>query len=252
MSDVLISAYHGGLGDYLQFSTLPEEFYKQQGRKTYVWDRSYFRNKEIYDLVLAKNPYVFGIKSGEWNAGDIAGLEYKNLTGNCISNWEKLHGLEPRNKYPKIYYEPEKGNNLSDVILVDLSVISLDYNNQKVINEYEKIRKDYPNKTFVKVCFKNEINSYKAVNISHDGKHVTHDVQVDGYLEIENIFMYCDAIASSFGIISLLSGQSHLSCAIKQYHPDLKIFCIVDKEQYDYHKGKDLFIHDNVEYITYD
>ena len=29
MSDVLIKAYHGGLGDCLQFSTLPEQFSKQ-------------------------------------------------------------------------------------------------------------------------------------------------------------------------------------------------------------------------------
>ena len=47
MSDVLIKAYHGGLGDCLQFSTLPEQFSKQQGRDTYVLDESNFRNKEI-------------------------------------------------------------------------------------------------------------------------------------------------------------------------------------------------------------
>ena len=50
-SDVYLAAYHGGLGDSLQFSTLPEEFYKQQGRKTYVWGGATFRNQEIYDLV---------------------------------------------------------------------------------------------------------------------------------------------------------------------------------------------------------
>ena len=36
MNDVFLKAYHGGLGDALQFSTLPEEFYKQEGRKTYI------------------------------------------------------------------------------------------------------------------------------------------------------------------------------------------------------------------------
>ena len=33
MSDVYLKAWHGGLGDALQFSTLPEEFEKQQGKK---------------------------------------------------------------------------------------------------------------------------------------------------------------------------------------------------------------------------
>ena len=51
MSDVILGAWHGGLGDSLQFSTLPEEFYKQQGRETYIWQDAPFRNQEIYYLV---------------------------------------------------------------------------------------------------------------------------------------------------------------------------------------------------------
>ena len=66
MNDVFLKAYHGGLGDALQFSTLPEEFYKQEGRKTYIVEDAPFRNQEIYDLVWGKNPYVLGKKEGEW------------------------------------------------------------------------------------------------------------------------------------------------------------------------------------------
>ena len=54
MNDVLIKAYHGGLGDCLQFSTLPEQFSRQQGRETYVLDESHFRNKEIYDFRVSE------------------------------------------------------------------------------------------------------------------------------------------------------------------------------------------------------
>ena len=50
MNDVFLKAYHGGLGDALQFSTLPEEFYKQEGRKTYIVEDAPFRIPEIYDL----------------------------------------------------------------------------------------------------------------------------------------------------------------------------------------------------------
>ena len=66
MSDVFLKAFHGGLGDSLQFSTLPEEFAKQKGRKTYIVPDAPFRNQEIYDLVWGKNPYVLGKKEGEW------------------------------------------------------------------------------------------------------------------------------------------------------------------------------------------
>ena len=51
MSDVYLKAWHGGLGDALQFSTLPVEFSKQQDRKTYIVADAPFRNEGIYDLV---------------------------------------------------------------------------------------------------------------------------------------------------------------------------------------------------------
>ena len=74
MSDVYLKAWHGGLGDALQFSTLPEEFSKQQDRKTYIVEDAPFRNEGIYDLVWDKNPYVLGKKFGEWNAGDLPSI----------------------------------------------------------------------------------------------------------------------------------------------------------------------------------
>ena len=93
MDDVILSAWHGGLGDSLQFSTLPEEFHKQQGRDTYILENAPFRNPEIYDLVWGENPYVKGKKSGTRNAGDIPEIPYQewvaegNGTGKAISNW---------------------------------------------------------------------------------------------------------------------------------------------------------------------
>ena len=128
MNDVTLAAYFGGLGDSLQFSTLPEEFYKQQGKETYIWADAPFRNQEIYDLVWGKNPYVKGRKSGPRTAGDL--LEYGNRkkTGDWIKDWESVHGLEPVNSLPKIYYKPEKVEGFEDTILVDFTSISIDHN----------------------------------------------------------------------------------------------------------------------------
>ena len=110
MDDVILSAFHGGLGDNLQFSTLPEEFHKQQGRDTYIWSQASFRNQEIYDLVWGCNPYVKGVKDGRRTAGDTPEINFVNPNGyySSITNWEYLHGLEPTNSLPKIYYEPKK------------------------------------------------------------------------------------------------------------------------------------------------
>ena len=68
------------------------------------------------------------MKEGEWNAGDLPHFDMSECkTGNWISNWERLHGLEPTNTRPKIYYEPQKVDGLSDTILVDLSNISISH-----------------------------------------------------------------------------------------------------------------------------
>ncbi len=61
MSDVYLKAWHGGLGDALQFSTLPEEFEKQQARKTYIVADAPFRNEGIYDLVWDKKYLRFSM-----------------------------------------------------------------------------------------------------------------------------------------------------------------------------------------------
>ena len=51
MNDVYLKAWNGGLGDALKFYKLPEEFLKQQDRKTYIVADAPFRNEGIYDLV---------------------------------------------------------------------------------------------------------------------------------------------------------------------------------------------------------
>ena len=156
MDDVILSAYHGGLGDNLQFSTLPEEFHKQQGRDTYIWSQASFRNSEIYDLVWGHNPYVKGIKDGDWSAGDTPD-RHRVIESDCISNWEALHGLKPTNKYPKIYYEPKKISSFDNVILVDLSSISITYDSKEILDLYDVIKKTHDGMVFLGVEFTNKI-----------------------------------------------------------------------------------------------
>ena len=245
MSDVYLKAWHGGLGDALQFSTLPEEFYKQQGRKTYIVEDAPFRNPEIYDLVWDKNPYVHGKKAGVWNAGDLAEIPYQQLcmdgkgTGNMISNWELFHGLKPVNTHPKIYYEPEMHDGFKDVFIVDYTSTTIDYDQNELKRILEDTKKEYPDKRFLSVDFVKSVSSN------------SYDIDYDGYVEVESIFRYCDLIASSYGILTLSSGASHMSSAIKDYSPDLKSICVMSKKWYNYHKERGLFFFDNVDYVTY-
>ena len=240
MSDVILAAFHGGLGDNLQFSTLPEEFHKQQGRDTYIWSQASFRNQEIYDLVWSHNPYVKGIKDGDWSAGDTPD-RHRVIESDCISNWEALHGLKPTNKYPKIYYEPEKISSFDNVILVDLSSISITYDEEKILKLYDAVRKTHEGMVFLEVEFTNKIKGATII-----------EPDVTGVVEIESIFTYVDLMYSSFGVISLHSGQNHLAAAIKnQYNNDLEVYCLMDEYEYQRQKDKSIFVFDNVNYLRY-
>ena len=249
MSNVYLKAWHGGLGDALQFSTLPEEFSKQQGRKTYILEDAPFRNSGIYDLVWGQNPFVLGKRKGTWNAGDLPEIPYRkdgfldiNGTGNMISNWEKFHGLKPKNKYPKIYYHPEKHDDMRDIFIVDFSSTTVSDDPVKLSEILEILRKEYSDKKFISVEF-SDINVKKCFN---------NDIKFDGYIEVENIFRYCDLISSVYGYVSLHSGGTHLSSALKEYSPNLKSICILSKEWYNEHEVLDNhFLFDNIKYLKY-
>ena len=249
MSDVYLKAWHGGLGDALQFSTLPEEFSKQKGRKTYIVKDAHFRNPGIYDLVWGKNPYVLGKKEGIWNAGDLPNIPYRkegfleiNGPGNMISNWEKFHILEPTNIYPKVYYEPEKHTDIKDIFIVDFTSTTVNDDSKKVAECLDKIRNEYPDRKFISV-------SFQDIEVKND---FSGDIKFDGYIEVENIFRYCDLISSVYGYVSLHSGGTHLSSALKKYSPELKSICILSEPWYNEHKVVDNhFLFDNVNYIRY-
>jgi len=248
MSDVILGAYHGGLGDNLQFSTLPEEFYKQHGRETYLVDGSDFRNKEIYDLVWGMNPYIKGIKEGPRNAGDLPEYTEKKRTGNWIKDWELVHGLEPVNERPKVYYEPKKFDDLAGHFLVDLSSITINHHNtgygydlKEVERTYQNIRTRFAKNTFLSIEFNNYVGEINKFNVNSDG-----------ISKVSSIFNYCDQLNSVDGIVCFYSGYMVLATAIQRYNPNLKILCITPPSVYNSERTqkKGIFYFDFVEYIV--
>ena len=240
-----LRTFHGGLGDTLAFSTLPEEFYKQLGAKTYILKSTKFSNQEIYDLVFGCNPFVNGFKEGPWNAGDPPDLQFKNIENNIIKNVELQNGLIPRNIYPKIYYEPKYKNNLSNSLLVDINSNTIKYDFKTLKKIIKGIKEKNQGKELLKVNFKKNNLANQIITQDYDNSIY------DGVIQVENIFDYCDKIASSYGIISLSSGVSYLSSALKFYAKHLKIFCIMDNEWYCYHLQKGIYIFDNVDYVIF-
>ena len=156
-------------------------------------------------------------------------------------NWEALHGLEPTNKYPKIYYEPKKIHGFHNIILVDLSSISITYDSKEILDLYDTIKKTHDDMMFFGVEFTNKIKDATII-----------EPDVDNTILIEDIFTYVDLMYSSFGVVSLHSGQNHLASAIKnQYNKDLKVYCLMDDVEYVRQKKKGIFVFDNVTYLRY-
>ena len=159
-----------------------------------------------------------------------------------ISNWEKFHGLEPTNKYPKVYYEPEKDKGVKDLFIVDFTSTTVNDDRQQVAKCLENIKNEYPDRKFVAV-------SFTDIDVKNDSSG---DIKFDGYIEVENIFRYCDLISSVYGYISVHSGGTTLSAALKEYSPELKSICILSKEWYNEHQVVDNhFIFDNINYLRY-
>tara|TARA_Y100001937_G_scaffold73051_1_gene99338 strand:- start:1023 stop:1496 length:474 start_codon:yes stop_codon:yes gene_type:complete len=156
-------------------------------------------------------------------------------------NWEALHGLEPTNRYPKIYYEPKKIHGFDNILLVDLSSISITYDSKEILELYDTIKKTHNDMMFFGVEFTNKIKDATII-----------EPDVDNTIVIEDIFTYVDLMYSSFGVVSLHSGQNHLASAIKnQYNKDLKIYCLMDDVEYVRQKTKGIFVFDNVTYLRY-
>jgi hypothetical protein len=202
MNKIVLLENFGGLGDNLQFSTLPEEFKKQKNLDFYIHTSTYdsLRNKEIFTLVWEMNPFFKGVSNENPNAGRV--YRYPTET-NMVCDIETLHGLECKNETFKLYYEPKNIGSFD--ILFDLTSTSLrkDYFDsrdkmEKIIEEI--LYNNYQNVYFVE--FKNlESENYKPIVNIPDSKKI----------EVGSIFEYCDVISSCNNFVGLQSGGSHLA-----------------------------------------
>ena len=230
---IVISQPWGGLGDNLQFSTLPK-LYAEQGYDVYISSQNAVRNQEIYDLVWGMNPYIQGIVNAPPNAGACKGYNPRQTT-NPIKNMELMHNLtNGTSAYPIIYYKPKYRSDLSNCLLFDTTSISYRYPDDTIIHEaFTDIFNKYPTLIKRRVVFKN----FKNREIP----------QLDtDIIEVNNVFEYCDMIYSCNVFLSLLSGQSALASAIKQNNPTPEIYTNLPSTHL-WNKG-DNYIYDNINY----
>ena len=230
----------GGLGDNLQFSTLPEGFKVEKGEDSYIHINSQFRNPEIYELVWESNPYVLGRSENPPNAGNPRHGPHTENIG--IRGWEELHGITPNDGYPKIYKEIENQYGYEDVVLVDFSCqthYQLNSYSQEIINqELNKLKEIYFDKKILAVKIPDHtaiISNYYSYN---------HGLEE---IKINNLIDYYNLIGSCFGTITLHSGAHVMASTIKNmYRPNIQNTCIIPRSNY---LVGSLYCYDNANYI---
>jgi hypothetical protein len=238
-----LNAFHGGLGDWLQFSTLPEQLHKQFGSKTYITKDAAFRNEGIKELMLL-NPFISGISgdSGDWNLGDIPDHQSNldNQDQNGVKLWERFFGLDPVSNCPKVYYDPKTNDDLKDTVLVSLSGVTRFVMSDAMKPIVDELIEKYQDKKVLMITHSDEID-HKTFDNFHK----------DGTLLIRSITDYCDALASCDVFISTHSGQSHLSSAMKRHNHNMESHCIVEESFLDIDRKRGTHIYENVNYITF-
>lgn len=126
---IIIEQPWGGLGDNLQFSSLPE-IGEKLGYDVYISNHNIYRNSDIKKLVWDINPYIKGYTN---ERGNINLSDYKG--GNIISNWERVVFGNIYNDMPKLYYKQNNIDFFIDKIIIDPNAVSSKINFIDIINE---------------------------------------------------------------------------------------------------------------------
>lgn len=226
----------GGLGDNLQFSTLPEQL-SSQGHSVYLHHQNAVRNEEILKIAWGHNPFLKGTLGGSPNCGWIGVDPGGGRTPDpkCpifgINKWERLFGAPLSMGIPKIYWTPPRTEGLEKVVLVDLNYSSCTYLDHFVLpTVYREIAARWPGADVRQVNFKKQVST----------KAFKSDFQP---IEVHDIYHYCSLIASCRAIVTLLSGSSPLASAVRGFNCNPEILTI---KKTDYKEGQ---IFPNAEFV---
>jgi len=145
MDKIILEQSWGGLGDNLQFSTIPEVAH-DKGIDVYISNKNAYRDEDIKKLVWELNPYIKGFTDEPSNIGEYTdfGESY-----NIIMNWERKIFGEYYNDSPKLYYKPNILDEFLDKIVIDSNAISSPIDFTRIIEKYEDailINSSHPNR----------------------------------------------------------------------------------------------------------
>jgi|10_taG_2_1085330.scaffolds.fasta_scaffold01105_2 ADP-heptose:LPS heptosyltransferase len=200
----------GGLGDNLQFSTLPRRFAELgNGANFSISNKNVYRNDEIKKMVWDANPFISDTMSSmRPNCGSMAPEKVPYDTRNIIEWNEARHGFEPKNSLPEIHFEPQQMPGLNNVIVLDLGAQTT----------YQHARYTLP------ILVENINNILKE----HDGDRVVlvkskyNKSPIDKFyadldtLTVRDIFHYASIVKNCKRFICVYSGSTVLASCLRE------------------------------------
>jgi hypothetical protein len=245
---VIICQQWGGLGDNLQYSTLPELFSKN-GYDVYIHSNNASRDTEINDLVWGTNPYIKGISNQEPNAGECKNIYWPPDEQNefFIHRIEISHGFEKTNFYPKIYYTPKYLTEYNNYILIDLTGTSQVFELNKYIEYIDYFTPLIDTNKNIKIITRENFQVKPIfIDVYNYLKIKIPNIE---YLKVNTLIDYCDVIKSCDTFIVCNSGISSLSSAIKQDESKPNILCYYFFSHYSKELMKGCHFFKNIEYF---
>lgn len=222
--DIILAQPHGGLGDNLLYSTLPERF-AALGKRVYIARQNAARNPSTHDLVWGLNPHVSGILDEAPNAGDCRYAAYAGSPKimNIISRIEAAHGLDPLGTVPKLYYTPNFIEELADKTIVDVNSTTVGFADS--ISWYL---------TQVFEWYRHDKGRTLQVELE-SGAFVKNVVRVNGFgsIALKDVYHYCDVLHSCRRFVTVHSGAHCLAAALRQDRDDPGIMCLVSRDFYN-------------------
>jgi hypothetical protein len=144
---IIIEQEWGGLGDNLQFSTLPE-IGSKLGYDVYISNHNKYRNLDIKRLVWDINPFISGYTDERGNLNDLFSPNPINKDFPILDRWDNnlniIQNIEFQifgkfyNENPILYYRPNLLNDFFDKILVDSNTASTNFNFDSIIDNIDK------------------------------------------------------------------------------------------------------------------
>jgi hypothetical protein len=198
---LIIEIRKGGLGDHLFYSHLPRIVKQTKAfDKVYISNHSYFRHQDNKKLIWELNPFVDGFTN---NKGVFKFSTKCNEKQNMLDSIMLEYGLDDgiRMHEPEIYYKPNINSSLANINVYDPNYQS--YTGDLISG---RLMENY--------FFKNDITIHYQMKFLGKRYLPIQSAQLNPSFSCNNLFEFCDFLASVNEIFCVTTGTASLAAAM--------------------------------------